>query len=180
VLNTINNQNKKLSRSGRKIKIPKWLQNSEELETSVSEMDDLETPVSSHENIHLDESMDKNQSTVSMTTRSTTEQQIDGVGALRPNETREIDEFECRKCDLKMETVLERLRHEVTVHDYIDYIGYHRNKSFECPICKTHRKSEKSIKLHIHNRSHESHQNLHILFFLHVPCFHHLFSFSQL
>jgi hypothetical protein len=60
-----------LSRSGRKIKIPKWLQNSEELETSVSEMDDLETPVSSHENIHLDESMDKNQSTVSMTTRST-------------------------------------------------------------------------------------------------------------
>jgi hypothetical protein len=48
----------------------------EELETSVSEMDDLETPVSSHENIHLDESMDKNQSTVSMTTRSTTEQQI--------------------------------------------------------------------------------------------------------
>jgi KRAB domain-containing zinc finger protein len=114
-------------------------------------MDDLETPVSSHENIHLDESMDKNQSTVSMTTRSTTEQQIDGVGALRPNETREIDEFECRKCDLKMETVLERLRHEVTVHDYIDYIGYHRNKSFECPICKTHRKSEKSIKLHIHN-----------------------------
>lgn len=114
-------------------------------------MDDIETPVSSDENIHFDESMDKKQSTVSITTRRTTEQQVDGVDALRTNETREIGEFNCRKCDLKMETVLERLRHEVSVHDYIDHQDYHRNKSFQCPICKTHRKSEKSIKLHIYN-----------------------------
>lgn len=214
-------QGENLSRSGRKIKIPKWLQNDDVVQSSPgfnepesrkratvdkssrSTVGDFEEDINNMEtavtkktstvkkqqvaNIKVDNEMvvdslkvnnDKNLDCVKVDDENIADRvkvdneniadkvkvddenivdkvKVDGkyIPDGDKNVTSGIEMHSCQKCGLKMDTLLERYRHEVIDHNFINLkdacVNDQGNKFFKCPICKNPRKTEKSIELHI-------------------------------